>query len=202
MKAIIEPLFPIPVYFSNLEREFSKQEKNLIAKCKKRTFRNKGNASSTDTYLLETKPFKKLKKELFLRVQHYFDTVLCYKNVTPYITQSWLSYTETAEYHHSHEHPNSIVSGVLYVNADKKNDRVTFLKQDYKQIRPQIREFNTFNSSSWWFPVQTGEIILFPSSLTHMVETKKGDNTRISLSFNVFIKGTLGTKQELIELIL
>jgi hypothetical protein len=25
-----------------------------------------------------------------------------------------------------------------------------------------------------------------------MVETKEGDNTRISLAFNVFIKGTIG----------
>ena len=37
MKATIEALFPTPVYFSNLEREFSKQEKNLIAGCKKST---------------------------------------------------------------------------------------------------------------------------------------------------------------------
>jgi hypothetical protein len=39
-------------------------------------------------------------------------------------------------------------------------------------------------------------------SLNHMVETKEGDNTRISLAFNVFIKGTIGNNKKLTELIL
>ena len=58
------------------------------------------------------------------------------------------------------------------------------------------------NSEAWWFQVKTGDIILFPSSLTHMVENKEGANTRISLAFNVFIKGKIGKKEELIELYL
>ena len=43
---------------------------------------------------------------------------------------------------------------------------------------------------------------MFPSSLTHMVETKEGNNTRISLAFNVFIKGKIGNNKQLTELIL
>jgi hypothetical protein len=35
-----------------------------------------------------------------------------------------------------------------------------------------------------------------------MVETKQGDNTRISLAFNVFIKGTFGSNKNLTELII
>jgi hypothetical protein len=35
-----------------------------------------------------------------------------------------------------------------------------------------------------------------------MVENKQGDNTRISLAFNVFIKGTIGREKSLTELIL
>jgi hypothetical protein len=50
------------------------------------------------------------------------------------------------------------------------------------------------------FPVKTGSILLFPSSTTHRVEIKKGLNTRISLAFNVFIKGTIGDKKSLTEL--
>ena len=50
--------------------------------------------------------------------------------------------------------------------------------------------------------MKTGDVILFPSSLTHMVETKQGDNTRISLAFNVFIKGTVGNNKNLTELII
>ena len=43
---------------------------------------------------------------------------------------------------------------------------------------------------------------MFPSSLTHGVDTTEGDDTRISLVFNVFIKGTLGTYSSATELIL
>jgi len=35
-----------------------------------------------------------------------------------------------------------------------------------------------------------------------MVETKQGTNTRISLAFNVFIKGKIGDKKGLTELFL
>jgi ectoine hydroxylase-related dioxygenase (phytanoyl-CoA dioxygenase family) len=63
-----------------------------------------------------------------------------------------------------------------------------------------IKEWNSFNSSSWWFPVKTGDIVIFPSSLIHSVETKQGNNTRISLAFNVFIKGTIGINNSLTEL--
>ena len=43
---------------------------------------------------------------------------------------------------------------------------------------------------------------MFPSSLTHGVDTKEGNNTRISLAFNVFVKGNLGTYDSATELIL
>jgi len=38
---------------------------------------------------------------------------------------------------------------------------------------------------------------LFPSGLTHMVETKEDDNTRISIAFNTFLKGYIGSDESL-----
>ena len=43
---------------------------------------------------------------------------------------------------------------------------------------------------------------MFPSSTIHQVETKQGKNTRISLAFNTFYKGTIGSNAALTELIL
>jgi hypothetical protein len=43
---------------------------------------------------------------------------------------------------------------------------------------------------------------MFPSSTTHQVDTKKGTNTRVSLAFNTFYKGTIGSNSNLTELIL
>jgi predicted 2-oxoglutarate/Fe(II)-dependent dioxygenase YbiX len=58
-----------------------------------------------------------------------------------------------------------------------------------------------YNSDTWWLGVKTYDIVLFPSNLTHSVDSVTSDETRISLAFNSFIKGVLGDKAELSELI-
>ncbi len=203
MEATINGIFPTPIYISKLDRELTQLELKFVDKNKKNSHKNDGNITSNNNYILNEKLFTNLKKELDLRIQDYFDKVISpANNITPYITQSWLNYTETNQYHHKHQHPNSLVSGVFYINCDNKFDKIKFFNDNYKTIKPEIKDWNIWNSESWWFSVKTGDIILFPSSLTHMVESKQGDNTRISLAFNVFIKGTVGNNKSLTELII
>jgi uncharacterized protein (TIGR02466 family) len=204
IESTINGIFPTPIYMSKLDRELSKKELTFVEKSKLDHYKNDGNITSNDNYILNQKVFSSLKEDLYLRVEDYFKKVLSTTDaVTPYITQSWLNYTETNQYHHKHEHPNSLVSGVFYVNCHEEFDKIKFFKKDaYQIIKPEIKDWNLYNSETWWFTVKTGDIILFPSSLTHMVETKEGDNTRISLAFNVFIKGTIGNNKNLTELIL
>jgi uncharacterized protein (TIGR02466 family) len=200
---IIHSLFPTPVFFSSLERKLTPLETKFLNKKEKDTYNNTGNITSNDNYVLNEKPFLNLKNELDLKVKEYFDKIICPSNkVKPYITQSWLNYTKRNQYHHKHQHPNSLVSGVFYINADEKLDKIKFFKEDYQPIKLEIKEYNLFNSQSWWFTVKTGDIVLFPSSLTHMVETKEGDNVRTSLAFNVFVEGKVGNNKDLTELIL
>ena len=201
-KIAIYQLFPQPVYFSKLERSLTKEEFKTVAKHQKETLKNEGNIVSKDNYVLENKTLKNLKKDLNKKIINYFNEVVCTSNsIIPYITQSWLNYTETNQFHHNHCHANSYVSGVFYISANKEFDRIKFYKTGYQPIQLQVSKYNIFNSDSWWYAVQTGDVVLFPSSLRHGVDSKKGTNSRISLSFNVFFKGTLGTKEELTELI-
>jgi predicted 2-oxoglutarate/Fe(II)-dependent dioxygenase YbiX len=72
----------------------------------------------------------------------------------------------------------------------------------YQQIRPEIDQYNIWNSETWWFTLETGQLVMFPSSTIHQVDTKQGNNTRISLAFNTFYKGTIGSNSNLTELIL
>jgi len=203
VEATINGIFPTPIYISKLNKELTSLELKFVDKNKKDFYKNDGNITSNNNYILNEKPFANIKKELDLRVQDYFDKVISpANNITPYITQSWLNYTEKNQYHHKHAHPNSLVSGVFYINCHEEHDKIKFFNDTYKTIRTEVKDWNMWNSESWWFPVKTGDVILFPSSLTHMVETKQGDNTRISLAFNVFIKGTVGINKSLTELIL
>ena len=203
MEATINSIFPTPIYISKLNRELTNEELLFIDKTKSDVYKNEGNTTSNNNYILNHQNFADLKTDLDLKVQDYFNKIISPANdITPYITQSWLNYTETNQYHHKHAHPNSLVSGVFYVNSDNEFDKIKFFKEDYKTIKPEIKDWNIWNSESWWFSVKSGDVILFPSSLIHMVENKQGTNTRISLAFNVFIKGTIGDNKSLTELIL
>ena len=203
-EAVIQGIFPTPIYFSKLNRKITPTELKFVEKNKKDFYKNIGNTTSNDNYVLNKKEFKNIKKELNLIIEDYFNKIiLSSNNITPYITQSWLNYTETNQHHHRHQHQNSLVSGVFYINCNEEFDKIKFFKDyAYKTIQLETKEFNVWNSESWWFPVKTGDVILFPSSLSHMVETKEGNNTRISLAFNVFIKGKIGNNKLLTELIL
>ena len=205
-KPIIRNIFPTPIYTTKINRGFTKQELNFVKEQKKHCTNNQGNIHTKDNYILNRKEFKNIKKFLDKHCKDYLDTIICPKNnIELYITQSWLNYTEANQYHHRHEHPNSVVSGVLYFDSDIKNDKILFSHgKGYQQIKPETdkEKFNVWNSDTWFFPVETGNLFMFPSSTTHQVETKKGNNTRISLAFNTFYKGTVGSDNKLTELIL
>ena len=201
----IHPLFPEPVYFSPLERTLTKAELKLINKYKKEASKNKGNDMSSNKYVLEHKIFKNLKKDLYEKIMEYFNKIVCSDtSATPYFTQSWLNYTGPHDFHHRHTHPNSYVSGVFYINADRNVDYLNFYKKE-PVIDLNFTQRNVFNSTVWRYPVNTGDVVLFPSYLEHGVEqVDKEDDavTRISLSFNVFLQGTLGAASRLTEAVL
>lgn len=203
IKSDIQSLFPTPVYMANINRKLTNRELSFVEEQKKHCQSNKGNINTIDNYILNKPELKKIKKFLEECCDDYLQKVICPKhNPKLRITQSWLNYTEENQYHHQHEHPNSVVSGVFYINADKQNDNIKFFDRDYRQIFPAIDKFNSWNSTSWWFTTETGQLVMFPSSTSHQVDFKKGSNTRISLSFNTFYKGTIGENKDLAELIL
>jgi uncharacterized protein (TIGR02466 family) len=205
-KHFINNIFPTPIYTTKIDRKLTKQELKFVNQQKKHCVNNKGNINTKDNYILNNKEFKNIKKFLNKHCKNYLDTVICSKNnLELYITQSWLNYTEANQYHHQHSHPNSVVSGVFYFDSDIKNDKILFShSRGYQQIRPAINEkkYNIWNSETWFFPVETGDLFMFPSSTSHQVETKQGSNTRISLAFNTFYKGNVGSNSGLTELIL
>lgn len=187
-------LFPTPVYKYNIKRDFEKQELEFFQKIETKI--NYGNVSSVEQYVLNNDILKDLKEELEKRLKEYFLTVYKPSDVEIYITQSWLNYSEAGQHHHKHCHPNSILSGVLYIEAAEETDKIFFYKREYQQISIKPTEFNIWNSDSWWLPVGTGDLVLFPSSMDHMVESVEKNNNRnkrISLAFNTFVKGTMGS---------
>lgn len=198
----IDGLFPTPVLSSNIGRRWTEKELAFFDYHSQHTHNNMGNTTSNDRYVLNAPEAAGIREFVGQAIQEWVNRVICPKNpVEFFITQSWFNYTQPGQYHHTHEHPNSIMSGVIYIDADPQKDKILFYKKDrYQQIKFPQTDYNQFNSDSWYFSVGTGDIKLFPSSFTHSVEQKEGNNIRTSLAFNVFAKGYIGAEEELTAL--
>jgi len=189
---ITRSLFPTPVSFFKLDQDISKKENAFLLNLEQQP--NKHNTRSIDYNVLDNPNLNLLREFIKTSVAMYLKEIYSPKNdINLRITQSWTNYTAPGQWHHKHNHPNSFISGVFYIKANIETDRIFFYKNDnYKQLDYIINQWNPFNSNSWWYPVETGVLVLFPSSLAHSVEMIGGADTRISLSFNTFPVGHLG----------
>jgi len=195
----IEFLFPTPVMRSTLDRKFTEVELTLCRNTKYRSI--VGNNVSENTNILDQEEFQDLKTTVQEHVNFFFSkTINPSDNIQLQLTQSWLNTTEKSQYHHHHSHPNSFISGVLYISADAKTDSIQFFSNNLRSWDIPTAEYNIFNSYMWKFPVNTGDIILFPSTLHHSVPIMEGTHKRISLSFNTFLSGQLGSDASLTKL--
>ena len=206
-QATLQGLFGAPLYTSNIGRSYTKEETDFFENSKKHvksTILSETTANSytgknkKGTYLLELEKLSTLKKDVMVHVQAYFEKIYApASDCSIYLTQSWINFTEEGQEHYPHHHHNSLVSGVVYLDADKQHDGIIFFRpQNFYDrtihIDPKQSELNEFNVSKWDLPVETGDIVLFPSYLRHSVDVKNGKNTRTSLAFNTFVKGTIG----------
>jgi uncharacterized protein (TIGR02466 family) len=193
---ITHNLFPTPVSYFKLDSDLTADELSFINGLEVRN--NDGNTTSADNYLFKQPQLARIRDFCEASLLQYFTEIYAPKEaVAPYITQSWANYTSKGQWHHKHEHPNSIVSGVFYVQAKEGTDKIHFFRNGYQQVKVPTENFNLYNSESWWLGAATGELLLFPSNLTHMVQTVESDETRISISFNTFLQGYIGSEESL-----
>ena len=202
----IQGIFPTPVYIVKRDTNITpKEEKEIRKIANEGMTRNSGNSSSNNSDIFNGK-LKKIKQFCEEQLNIYVKKVINPKEELDfYITQSWLNITKPGEQHHEHSHGNSLISGVFYISTEE-SDNITFIDPNYKikeLITFEEKEYNLFNSTTWVFPSITNILLLFPSWLNHKVEVnEKATTDRISISFNTFVRGTLGIRKHLTELIL
>jgi uncharacterized protein (TIGR02466 family) len=98
----------------------------------------------------------------------------------------WINKNFKNSFNLPHIHPNSHFSGVYYLNVSEKLGELVFLKNDNID---QLGLYDFIDSkdfyNSYTIKPNKGVIILFPSSLSHMVTPHMEDIERISISFNI-----------------
>ena len=121
------------------------------------------------------------------------------KNTTEMRASAWININGPGAYNILHSHPNSHLSGVMWIKAPKDCGVISFDNpnghQTYTEINSYNQEFNDqfFIHHSYWLPPIEGRMIIFPSHLQHEVKENNSNEDRISVSFNItLISSTQG----------
>ena len=191
-------VFPTPVQIYKYENNIDTALKYVEGIEWKEQVDN-ANFKTKDTYLTKHESLKDI-TSFFKECIDDFTKNIYQSEQRLTITQCWGNKNPKGSKHHEHVHPNSIVSGVFYLRQDPKLPPIKFFKSNVQAINLDPKEYNYLNSESFLLPCVSGELILFPSNLKHSVPTNRGDEERISLSFNTFSIDVLGNKDRLTHL--
>jgi uncharacterized protein (TIGR02466 family) len=117
---------------------------------------------------------------------HYSDTIEIK------ITECWATKTGKFQKHHPHTHPNSIISGIIYLTDNPGANTQFYLPNPWHWVNSFLRigkdgmGVNTAEIS----PV-VGKVIFFPGNLKHDTLPNLTSTTRYTISFNTFMSGTI-----------
>jgi uncharacterized protein (TIGR02466 family) len=103
------------------------------------------------------------------------------------ITTCWAMVNDKYASNALHNHPNSILSGVYYLQTPENCGGITFTdpRSASRMLNPPLTEFNLWTLPKISYKPQAGSMLLFPSWLMHGVEPNLSDEARISMSFNI-----------------
>ena len=195
MEKEIYPLFSKPIYKTNIEiSDLDLSNINWV--------QNYNNWISDNQYILDESYFQDLKNLCQKELDEYLYKVMgADPDVKIYITESWFNKTDKGQSHHRHWHPNSLYSVIVYIKGNTGSGYTNFITSSYDTIEYDILEPNLYNSRSWGFDGNQGDMLIFPSNTEHYVTPYEGEDPRITLSFNTFVKGKIN-KQSLTRLTL
>jgi hypothetical protein len=145
----------------SLDRKFTKEEKDIFVNYTQNVANiesNLGIAKSKCMTILDKSELIDIKSFCLSSLNKYINDA--------YITESWLNFTMPSEEHQSHNHPNSLITGIFYVNASIAFHTIVF---------PEAEEI---------ISVGRGDLLLFPSHLLYYEPKNIGNDLKISLAFN------------------
>jgi len=139
--------------------------------------------NNEEDILLELGIKKKLQEAVNIySTQHKFPNI--------FIANSWFSIQDIGGMLKEHDHPESIVSGVFYINVNENSNPLAFKNPNniisYTYGSPiTYPEKSKYNMDVVYIQPKRGELILFPSWLKHGCEYKENYcKDRTIISFN------------------
>lgn len=201
----VDPFLPPPLGFTRYTGDIRHIEE-LVRKLEYKP--NVENSITTDTYLLDRPEFSDLKQYISDFIHVYTERVFKSRQQIE-IKQSWCNWNLSGESHPKHIHPNSYLSGVMFIKSDENSAplmienhlRPYYLYVDLwnakeheenKQFPPD--KYSSLGNSAIPIPPIEGNIVLFPSPTPHLVPQNPSSRDRLTLAFNTFPKLPFGSE--------
>lgn len=102
----------------------------------------------------------------------------------------WANESKKLNAHHRHSHPNSFLSGILYLTTHETGNTV-FYKKNHWFENFEFVDFHRQEVVQKVKPI-AGNLIVFPSYLEHSVLGMTTNDQRLTISFNAFLSGKFG----------
>lgn len=203
----ILPLFPTPLFMGQL-KDMSLcddlEKKILKMRDDKEGNFEAGNFITDDFLNAPGRGFEKF-SEIVLNEADGVLNFLTVKRTHHYISGMWANVTNPNHRHPVHIHPNTLLSGILYLRTPDKCGGTVFTdpRPAARVFEPSYERMFEFNAGLYRNPPKRGQMLIWPSWLTHGVERGFCDNEkeeRIVIAFNVMMLGTIDTHTARLEL--
>ena len=113
------------------------------------------------------------------------------------ITGMWGNILKPGETHPPHTHSNNFLSGVFYLESDAETGIIFSDPRPAADVLvPRKKTKTNENSNLLSYISKQNRLIIFPSWLVHWVPINKSKRDRISISFNIQVKGQVGEHHE------
>ena len=189
--------FPSCVWTHDLA-DFKDMNTRLVQELQALRARDTGSLSErgawqSDCNLHALEPFQPLTRSFVAASQGVLE-FLKYSYTHFEITDCWANVNRRGESHSLHSHPNNFLSGVYYVRAPENCGNIVFSdpRPQASVLIPHVTERNPYNSFKHSIKPKEGRLLMFHSWFQHLVEANQSEEERISISFNVLLRGRIG----------
>ena len=187
-------LFPTVVHQFTLDISYL-DKKQMISYINEGKLKPNG-MKQTEDDIHKMSYFKNFKNEIITLNKTILDK-LEYEYEDILITSMWGNLLFPSQTHSPHTHSNNFLSGVFYLQGDKDSSEIQFFdpRPQAGVLSPRMKKSTVENCNLVAFEPRENMGLIFPSWLQHWVQPTNSE--RISLSWNILVKGHYGAPNTL-----
>ena len=185
-------LFKTPLYITKIDSDYKSLTNHCLSLQKKDKGRKISNIGGWQSGNLTHKTLGPL-KPLLSSIKKEADKFTEQIGLKPMrgIANAWININDYKDSNQLHNHPHSVLSGVYYIKTPKNCGTIDFHHPAadllaYDWMNMVKKDYNNYNSHSWWQDSKPGLLYMFPGWIKHKVYPNLNKSeSRISISFNL-----------------